>query len=334
MGLFKNTRSKKSVSIVRIISAVLVLGVLVLIVAESARYLYIARVPKSVSSKIDPSMEKLASVLGMAKTSLDSLENIGNIFTKDDTSGATERVTEGKTSRKVVSKIAILSDSHNDLESLKKALEKAKNLEVEKIVFLGDYTDYGKETDLAKSKEIMDQAGIDYVSLPGDHDIAETRDESNFAKVFGKTYGVWEQDDLEFMYFDNSKNYTAISPKNIEWFKNNINSIDFLFLSQPLMTYDVSRVMGIIDDVKDEVVYAQNKELLDLVRNSKVRVIIAGDLHEFSHLVDPVKKDLQHYIIGAVVSQSLENRNIYPSRFAVLDIFSDDSYNIDDIPID
>lgn len=336
MGLFKKTRSKKSISIVRIISAVLVLGVLVLIVAESAKYLYVARVPKSVSSKIGPSVEKLASVLGVAKTSLDSLENIGNIFTKDDTSGATERDSAGgKISREVVLKVAVLSDSHNDLENLKKALEKAKNLEVEKSVFLGDYTDWGEETNLEKSKEIIDRAGIECVSLPGDHDLGETRDESNFAKVFGKTYGVWEQNGSEFMYFDNSKNYAAISPESTEWFKSNINSIDFLFLSQPLMTSDMSRVMGIIDGVRDEVVYAQNKELLGMVRSSKIRVIIAGDLHRFSHFVDPVKNDLQHYTVGAVLkSQSLEKLNLQSPRFAVLNIFSDDSYSIDDVPID
>jgi len=334
MGLFRKTKSKKSVSVVRILSAVLVLGVLVLIVAESAKYLYVAEVPKSVSSKIDPSVGKLASVLGAAKT---SMESVGNIFTKDDTSGTTSRSDDNvtKTSKEVVSRIAVLSDSHNNLENLKSALEKAKNLKVEEAVFLGDYTDWGEEVNLSKSKEIMDQAGIKYVSLPGDHDLGETSDESNFIKVFGnKTYGVWEQDGFEFMYFDNSKNHTVIDSGNIEWFKNNINSIDFLFLSQPLVTSGMSRVMGIIDDVKDEAVYAQNKELLDLIRSSKVRAIISGDLHEFSHYVDPVKKNLQHFTVGALVSQGLDTKNIYPPRFVVLNIFDDNSYSVDDTPID
>ena len=208
-------------------------------------------------------------------------------------------------------------------------------MEIAKLVFLGDYTDYGDEMSLKKSKEVMDQAGVDYVSLPGDHDIAETRDESNFVKVFGKTYGVWGQDGFEFMYFDNSKNFTAINSKAIIWFKNNISGVDFLFLSQPLATSDMSRVMGIIDGIKDEVVYAQNKELLDLVRSSKVRVIMAGDLHSSSHFVDPIKPDLQHYSVGAVLkSQSLEKLNLQSPRFAVLEIFSDDSYSVDDVTLD
>jgi len=97
----------------------------------------------------------------------------------------------------------------------------------------------------------------------------------------------------------------------------------------------MSRVMGIIDGIKDEVVYAQNKELLDLVRSSKVRVIMAGDLHSSSHFVDPIKPDLQHYSVGAVLkSQSLEKLNLQSPRFAVLEIFSDDSYSVDDVTLD
>jgi len=343
MSFFKKSRPKKSVSMVRIMSAVLVLGVLVLIVAESARYLYVARVPKSVSSRIDPSMEKLASVLGAAKTSLDSLYDIGSVFTKDDTGGAIERVGNGestssaqdKASGELVLRVAVLSDSHNDLENLRKALEEAKSLEVGKIVFLGDYTDWGEEANLVKSKGAMDQIGIDYVSLPGDHDLGETRDESNFVKVFGRTYGLWEQGGYRFMYFDNSKNYTATSPQDITWFNNNIQGVDFLFLSQPLMTSDMSRVMGMIDGVKDNVVYAQNIELLDTIRNSKVRVIVSGDLHKSSHFVDPVKNGLQHYTVGAVLkSQSLEKLNLQSPRFSVLDVYKDNSYSIDDVAID
>lgn len=343
MSWFKTTRSKKSVSLVRIISAALVLGVLVLLVAESAKYLYVARVPKSVSSKIDPSVEKLASVLGVARTSLGSLYTIGNIFTKDNGEGVTERPNDVKTAgnsdskiiKEVVLKIAVLSDAHNDLDDLKKALEKVKSLGVQKVVFLGDYTDYGDEVSLKKSKEVMDQAGVEYLSLPGDHDIAETRDDSNFVKVFGGiTHGMWKQDGFEFMYFDNSKNSTAISSKNMEWFEKNINNIDFLFLSQPLVTSSMSRVMGIIVNVKDEMVYAQNTELLDLIRRSEVRVIMAGDLHEFSHYTDPDKPGLQHYSVGALVAQGLSTKNMYLPRFAVLNIFSDNSYKIDDVSID
>lgn len=335
--MFSKTRSKKNISLVRVFSAVLVLGVLVLIVAESAKYLYVAEVPASVSSKIDPSVEKLASVLGTAKASLGSFYNIGNIFTQDVEEGTTERAntTKSELAKEAVLSIAVLSDSHGDLETLKKALEKAKSMEVSKIVFLGDYTDWGEEINLSKSKAVMDQIGIEYVSLPGDHDLGETRDESNFVKVFGSTHGLWEQDGVNFMYFDNSKNFTALNSTDIGWFKKSLSDVDFLFLSQPLVTSDLLRVMGIIDGVKDEVVYAQNSELLDTVRNSKVRVIISGDLHSSSHTVDPVKPGLQHYSVGAVLkSQSLEKLNLQSPRFSTLTIFNDDSYEIDDVTID
>jgi len=112
---------------IRTISAVLVLGVLVLLVAESAKYLYVAQVPKSVSSKIDPSVDKLASVLGEAKTSLGSLYTIGNIFTKDTDEGITSRNSiSSEDGGEIVLKIAVFSDSHNDLENLKKLWRKLR----------------------------------------------------------------------------------------------------------------------------------------------------------------------------------------------------------------
>jgi|GEM_PF-6651197 hypothetical protein len=326
MSFFNKAGTKKSTGLVRMVSAVVVLGVLVLFAAETAKYLYTARIPASVSSRLDPSVDKLAAVLGAAKTSLDSLYVAGNTFTADDTT--TAPATE------LAAKIGLFADSHTNLENLRRALIQAKSMDVARAVFLGDYTDYGEEAALADAKKVMDGSGVAYVSLPGDHDIAETRDASNFVTVFGKTFGVWEQGGYEFVYFDNSRNYTAIDAAGITWFKDHIPSADFLFLSQPLVTASMSRVMGIIDGVKDAAVYAQNEEMLALVRASTVRVIVAGDLHEFSRFVDPVRPELQHYTVGAIAAQGLKERNAYRPRFAVLTVFTDGSYTIDDTPIE
>lgn len=348
MGLFRVTRSKKSFSLIRVISAVLVLGLLVVAVAESAKYLYVARLPKSVSTKIEPSVNKLAAVLGVAKTSLASLDKLGSVLVDDEERSTATSIKSSDSTRdqgenrdqpaqkaQVVVKLALLSDSHNDLEYLEKALVKAKDYGVNEVIVLGDYTDWGELANLQKSKEVMDTSQLPYVSLPGDHDLGETRDESNFVKVFGDTYGTLEFDNIKVVYFDNSKNFTSISDSAIAWFAKEIKDANFLFLSQPLATASMSRVMGIVDGVRDEEVFAQNKELLSEVRNSNVRVIVSGDLHQFSQYKDPVKEDLWHYSVGAVLkSQSLEKLNLQSPRFAVLTIRKDLSYEIVDVPID
>lgn len=343
----------------RVISAVLVLGLLVVVVTESAKYAHNARLPKSVSTKLEPSVNKLATVLGMAKTSLESLDSVGSVLvddeerasdSKDGGSDATERSavvdqsgqddesdkkTVNQKAVKVVAKIALLSDSHNDNDYLEKALVKAKELGAERAVFLGDYTDWGELTNLQKAKEVMDTSQIPYVSLPGDHDLGETRDESNFIKVFGDTYGVTEIDGIKLVYFDNSKNFTRISDPATSWFAKEVKDTHFLFLSQPLATASMSRVMGIVDGVRDDEVFAQNKELLAEVRSGNVRVIISGDLHQFSQFKDSVKEDLWHYSVGAVLkSQSLEKLNLQSPRFALLTINDDLSYEVTDVPID
>jgi len=269
---------------------------------------------------------------------------------KDEGSDATEKIalveqpgqddksdkeTVNQKAVKVVAKIAMLSDSHNDNDYLEKALIKAKELGAERAVFLGDYTDWGELTTLQKAKEVMDTSQIPYVSLPGDHDLGETRDESNFIKVFGDTYGVLGIDGIKLVYFDNSKNFTKIADPDIPWFKKEIQDSSILFLSQPLATSSMARVMGIIDGVKDETVFLQNLELLEQIRTSKVRVIISGDLHQFTYFDDPQKKDLRHYTVGAVLkSQSLEKLNLQSPRFALLTINDDLSYEVTDVPID
>lgn len=336
MSLFKKARSNKSLSVIRIVSAVLVLGVLVLVVAESAKYLYVVQIPESVSSKIEPSVDKLASVLGVAKSSLESLDVTGEEAVDDPESiGETDIGKEVPEVINTIVKVAILSDSHNDLENLNKALSKVQERDVDQIMFLGDYTDWGELSNLERSKEIMDKFGIPYISLPGDHDLGETRDESNFVKVFGKPYGMLNADGVKMTYFDNSKNYTEIGADPISWFDKEIKDTDFLFLSQPLVTESMSRVMGIVDGVKDASVYTQNIQLLEAVRSSDVKVIVSGDLHQFTKFKDPAKEGLWHYTVGAVLkSQSLEKLNLQSPRFAVLTIKKDLSYQIEDITID
>ncbi len=371
MAFFKS-RTKKSLNFVRIISAVLVLGILVLAVAESAKYLNEARVPKSVTSKLEGPLSKLASVVLSARDFTGSLADLGSKFDGEDADGGSESlaVASGtyatkvgkdpknvaedpdvagvKSSRsqdsvgafesssaKLIAVIAVVADAHSDLENLGKALEKAKALGADRVMFLGDYTDYGELAHLSAAKKVMDASGLSYHSLPGDHDLGETRDESNFSKVFDSTYGTYRVGDIKFVYFDNSKNYTKIDGSAVGWFQKEIQDTDLLFLSQPLMTASMSRVMGIINGVKDVDVFSQNNELLTAVRNSSVRVIIAGDLHQFSQFNDPVKADLWHYSVGAVLkTQSLEKLNLQSPRFSILEVKEDRSYKVSDIPID
>lgn len=283
-----------------------------LVVSETAKYIYTAKIPDSVTAKIEPSVDKLAAVLGTAQSAVGQNKDSQEAF-----------------------KIAVLSDSHNDSQYLEKALAKAKDQNVDSVIFLGDYTDWGDTPSLEKAKSIMAASGLTYYSLPGDHDLGQTRDESNFKNIFGGTYGTIEMEGSKLMFFDNSKNHTTLEQSVMDWFKKEITDTNYLFLSQPLMTERMGRVMGIIDGTKDAAVFEQNLQLLTTVRSSSVKVIMAGDLHQFSKFQDPEKSDLVHYTVGAVLkSQGLEKLNLQAPRFEVLTVNNDSSYSIDDVTID
>lgn len=365
---------RKKLSFFRIISAVLLIGSLILIVGELAKYLYQSKAPDYVSLKIKGDLTKVADgfvyaknyvsgligadytdkinskfrLLGLkffAKQSYDQVDvgdandmaNTAQNFNDQEVpevAGVKSSRSVGKEDMSII-KVALVSDAHGDWENLARALDKAKKLNADKVVFLGDYTDWGDLDNLAYAKKIMDASGLDYVSLPGDHDLGQTRDESNFIEVFGHKYGVFYIKGVKFMFFDNSKNFTKIPQSDLAWFRDEIKDTQFLFLSQPLMTRSMNRVMGIIDGVRDLEVFSQNQELLSLIRNSQVKVIMAGDLHYFSQFGDPVKPSLWHYSVGAVLrTQGLEKINLQDPRFSILDIKEDTSYEVADIPID
>ena len=96
------------------------------------------------------------------------------------------RIPDGIASTKELDfKIALLSDSHNNDENLKKALEIAKENEVKAVLFLGDFTDLGIVDNLKKAKNIMDESNIEYYALPGDRDLYASTGPDNFIEVFG-----------------------------------------------------------------------------------------------------------------------------------------------------
>jgi hypothetical protein len=71
--------------------------------------------------------------------------------------------------------------------------------------------------------------------------------------------------------------------------------------------------MGVLDGKTDESVRAQALELLKMIRDSKVKAIISGDLHMSSQNRDPEEPRLMHVVIGAITSE----RNLQTPRFAL-----------------
>ncbi|NMB91958.1 hypothetical protein GYA37_03900 [candidate division WWE3 bacterium] len=248
-------------------------------------------------------------------------------------------------------KVCIISDIHQDTTNLSKSLEKVLENECMLLFVIGDVTNYGDITTLSSIKAVLDNSGIkDYYVIPGDHDLAQSVGLDNFEEVFGSYYHFVEFADVRFLLMDNSANYTPINKKQISWMEKNIENTDFVILSQPLFTDGLntpfnSIYMGSTRTAPDssnlkekqQVVKDQGISILNLIRDTKtVKAIISGEHHRSSVLIDPVRSDLKHYVVGAVTStvNDYPQSAIQSSRFSVMYLFDDKSYSIKDISLD
>lgn len=233
--------------------------------------------------------------------------------------------------------VAILADSENDWENLRRGLNRMADLNPDVAVFLGDLTRFGSREELQEGKEILDTSGIELYVLPGDHDLADSVAQGdlsgrrNFMEIFGTNKHIYENSGQKFLLFDNSPNFTKVSEEDMEWFKQEVENSDFVFLSQPLYHPTNNRVMGIFEGEEVATVRAQALEMLESVRASTVKAVIAADQHSFSNNADPAKPELRHIVTGALVSNSEGLRNPQSPRFTVLGIYPDGEFSVDQV---
>lgn len=235
--------------------------------------------------------------------------------------------------KEILLKIAIIADSENDYDNLYKAMEKIKTLNVYEVIHLGDLTEWGDVGSMTKIKEYLDNSGLKYMTIPGDHDLAESvgnKDVSgltNFTQVYGDNFHILNTNSVKIVIMDNSANYTSVSTTLVDWFRTQLVDADFVMLSQPLYHPTNSRTMGVLDGEPTPLVVDQALLLLGIVRKSNVRAIIAADQHISSENTDPVRSDLQHIVVGALT----KTRNLQTPRFSLLTVYSDKSFTVEDI---
>lgn len=238
------------------------------------------------------------------------------------------------TSRTVVYKTALLSDSHNNDDNLRKALSTAKSSGVDTVFFLGDYTDLGVKEELEEAKEIMDESGMLYYSLPGDRDLdinAEPADLQNYYDVFGEPRISVTLGDIKFVMINNSANYTPINEEKVRQYIEEIEDADYVILSQPLYHPLASfgkPVMGLVKGEVEPDVKEQAEELLIAIRDSNVKALFAGDHHSFSRYKDELDSELEHIVVGPVTDVRAEQKK---TSITILIVYDDGSYSIEEV---
>jgi predicted phosphodiesterase len=206
-------------------------------------------------------------------------------------------------------KFAVMSDIHLDTEALGKALEIAKNNQVEFVIITGDLTSLGKKEELVLVKKVLDSGGLKYYTIPGNHDLwfSERMKKSLFEEVFGPEYQSFKKNNIKFILINNGS-YLGLDEVQLNWIKKEAMECPeiecLVFAHMPLNNPSSVHVMG-EDSPK---VASQAADLVKLFVRNEVRELFAGHLH---YGTEYEQDGLKTTVVGALTRQ----RNIQSSKF-------------------
>lgn len=237
-----------------------------------------------------------------------------------------------------VFRFLLVTDSHNDNANLKKAISQAKIKypDLSFIIGLGDYTDVGTVAELNNAKIELDNSGLRYFVIPGDHDMWDSRDKqtdpvTNFRQVFGPTFQSFVFDNFYFILLNNGDNYTGFLKDQQDWIgvqlekaKTTESKDIFVFVHEPLYHPSSDHTMGFVE----KGLKTQAQSLIYQLKTANVKKVFAGDIHFFSEYEEPATK-LSMMTVGAVVT----DRNPQVPRFAVVTVYEDGSTKAEDVEI-
>lgn len=230
-----------------------------------------------------------------------------------------------------VLKFSVIGDPESDLETLKKSLELSKNNGNEFAVLVGDLTHVGSKKELQKVKKILEESGLKYYAIPGNHDIYSAKKLAQspteyFSEIIGKPYDQVLINNYIFLFIDNSDEERGISPEQMEFIKKNLaekgDKMLFVFLHQPVYHPDSRYLMGYHSDF----VSKQRLELLNLFKIASPSAIFSGHLHHTSFWDE---YGLKFYVAGSVSSQ----RNWQTPRFLEVKVFGKSKFEVEEIEL-
>ncbi|MBU1032244.1 metallophosphoesterase [Patescibacteria group bacterium] len=232
----------------------------------------------------------------------------------------------------------VVADSHNDNVNLQKALKQAKEdfSDIQFIIGLGDYTEVGTINELKVAKAELDNSGLRYFLIPGDHDLWDCRNRglipvSCFNQVFGPAFQSFSFNGFRLMLLDNSDNYAGFGEEQLKWITQDLEKAKdeeikgiLVFMHEPLFHPSSDHVMGWVE----KNLKLQADMLLFELKDAGAKQLFSGHIHYFSQYLEP-KTSLSMVTIGALTSEG----NPQSPRFAIVSVFDDGSVKVEDIAI-
>lgn len=239
---------------------------------------------------------------------------------------------QGPSAKTVILSFALVADSENENDLLAKALKQAQGMGINFVVGLGDWTQVGTEAELSAVKKVFDEAKIPYYLVPGDHDLWDSRNTgkdalTNYKNVFGDPNGVINRENVQIILVDNSDIYKGIREEgwsNLNESLSRSAKLRFVMSHKVPFHPESKHVMG----EENAEVAKQAKDYLDKLEGAKIDGFFSGDMHFFAQYKteDGV---LKITTVGSIASE----KNFQGPRFAIVRVYSDYTWDVEDVEI-
>ncbi len=230
----------------------------------------------------------------------------------------------------LVAKIALVSDSHSDVETFSKVLNLIVQDRPDILIHLGDVSAAGEQTDLEAMKQLIDQTSLVYYVLPGDHDYnwVPRYDLTNFLNVFyngvpGSINQVIEIKGYQLILYENSLGTQGVSGPSLSWVRSLLRQDSdtayrgrFVFTSAP-------PINPYFSDKQD----VEGRELLDLLADANIEQVFSGDMHIYARFTDDATG-----ITITTVGASGSYKNPLP-QYVMLELYEDGTFDIKARPV-
>lgn len=226
---------------------------------------------------------------------------------------------------KVISKFAVISDTHSDDEETEKAVKQAKSLGAKFIIDTGDWTTVGTLAQLQSQKAILDASGLPYWGVLGDHDRWQSG-EKNFETVFGKIYQSFDKESFHFILLDASDITNGFGQEQLDWFEKDVsqNKTKPILIFMHLPVYHPTSDRTIASKAgQDAERDAQVSRFLGIIKGRNVLAMFSGD-HHLSEIYTEPQTGVKIVSVGAVT----RSRNLQTPRFDLVEIREDSTINI------
>ncbi len=234
--------------------------------------------------------------------------------------------------KKVLLRFALVSDSENENELLAKALSQAQGSGVNFVIGLGDFSSLGTKDELMAAKKAFDDSKLTYYLTSGDRDLWDSRNQgeeatTNFRQIFGDPTQIINKEAIQFVIIDNSDIYKGIDESSLQDVASRLqeeSKLKFVFAHKTPFHPQSAHVMG----ENSPEVAKQAEELLSILENGNVDGFFSGDLHFFAQF-NSSSGAVKMTTVGAVNSA----RNFQGPRFAIVTVYNDYSWEVEDAEI-